>query len=386
MMSWRRLLRLRVVGPSVLVFGLAAAAYAWSRGAADTGPIGSTVVDVSTGTIEDTLLVTGLVKPSVTIELRSEASGLVESISVKEGDRVVAGQVLLRLDSRVAQTAVLEAEANLQQARMQHAASELDLDEDTLLLRRKTLERTRALHEQGLISGADLETKELELRVAERSVERARRNQQINLARISQLEAAVERARAQLGHTIIRAPFDAWVTRRQVEVGSGVAGVSQSSSGGTVVMTLGDAREFSLQASVTAVDARRLAPGLPARLRLDSDPERVWSGTVSTVANAGDQDQQTRLTTFPVTIVVDGVTDAAWINVPARAEIVLKARNDVMVVPDTCIRTDASGRTHVFLHEAGRPARSQDVQIGTVSSDRVEITGGLALGQSLLCR
>jgi HlyD family secretion protein len=255
-----------------------------------------------------------------------------------------------------------------------------------VLLRRKTLERTRALHEQGLISGADLETRELELRVAERSVERARRNQQINLARISQLEAAVERARAQLGHTIIRAPFDAWVTRRQVEVGSGVAGVSQSSSGGTVVMTLGDAREFSLQASVTAVDARRLAPGLPARLRLDSDPERVWSGTVSTVANAGDQDQQTRLTTFPVTIVVDGVADAAWINVPARAEIVVKSRDDVMVVPDTCIRTDAGGRTHVFLNEAGRPARSQDVQIGTVSNDRVEITSGLSLGQSLLCR
>jgi RND family efflux transporter MFP subunit len=382
----RRFLRFRIVAPVLLVSVLAIGVYAWSRGSADAGPVGSTVVEVNTGTIEDTLLVTGLVKPSVTIELRSEASGLVESIAVKEGDRVVTGQVLLRLDSRIAQTAVLEAEANLQQARMQHAASELDLDEDTVLLRRKTLERTRALHEQGLVSGADLETKELELRVAERSVERARRNQQINLARISQLEAAVERAKAQLAHTIIRAPFDAWVTRRQVEVGSGVAGVSQSSSGGTVVMTLGDAREFSLQTSVTAVDARRLEPGLPARLRLDSDPDRVWPGAVSTVANAGDQDQQTRLTTFPVTIVVEGVTDAAWINVPARAEIVLKSRDDVMVVPDTCIRTDAGGRTHVFVHEAGRPARSQDVQIGTVSSDRVEITGGLSLGQSLLCR
>ena len=46
------------------------------------------------------------------------------------------------------------------------------------------------------------------------------------------MKASAEQARAQLQHTTIRAPFDAFVLRRQVEVGSGVSGVSQSSSGG----------------------------------------------------------------------------------------------------------------------------------------------------------
>jgi macrolide-specific efflux system membrane fusion protein len=386
MARFRRLFRFWIAVPVLLLVVLGTGAYWWTHASDDAGPVGGSTVTVATGTIEETMLVTGLVKPSVTIDLRSDASGLVESIAVKEGDRVLPGQELLRLDSRVAQTAVQEAEASLKQARMQQAASELDLDEDTVALRRKTLERTRSLQEQGLVARSELETRELEVRVAERGLERARRNLETNLARISQLEAAVERAQAQLQHTIIRAPFEAWVIRRHVEVGSGVAGVSQSSSGGTIVLTLGDAREASLQAKATAADARRLKAGMTARLRLDSDPDRVHPGHVQSVATAGDQDAQTRLTTFPVVIAVDGAADASWINVPAQVEIVLGSKADTIVVPDTCVRTDPGGRTHVFLQDGSTPARSHTVQLGTVAKDRVEIRGGLAVGQTLLCR
>ena len=132
----RRLLRLRVIAPLIIVVMMGTGAYWWTRAAAESAPPGGSTVTVGPGPIEEINIVTGLVKPSVTIELRSEASGLVESIAVREGDRVLPGQELLRLDSRVAQTAVQEAEASLKQARMQQAANELDLDEDTVALRR----------------------------------------------------------------------------------------------------------------------------------------------------------------------------------------------------------------------------------------------------------
>ena len=382
----RRLLRLRVVLPLFMLALAGAAAFMWMRKPLDAAPIGGSTVTAGTGNIDEIMAVTGLVKPSVTIDLRSDASGLVESIAVKEGDRVVPGQELLRLDSRVAQSAVQEAEANLQQARMQQSAEELDLDTDTVEVRRKTLERTRQLFAEGLIAPADLEAKELELKASERQLERARRNLNTNLARITQLEAAVERAQAQLQHTIIRAPFEAWVIRRQVEVGSGVAGVSQSSNGGTVVLTLGDARKASLQAKVTAADARKLKPGMVARLRLDSDPDRTRPGHIESVATAGDQDQQSRLTTFPVVIAVDGSADSSWINVPAQVDIVLRSRQGVVVVPDTCVRTGAGGATHVFVKDGTQPPRSQDVTLGFVTKNTVEIAKGVTVGQTLLCR
>ena len=382
----RRLFRVKVLAPLIVVVMAAAGVFWWTRPRVDAAPVGGSTVTAEKGSIDETMVVTGLVKPSITIDLRSDASGLVESISVKEGDRVLPGQELLRLDSRVAQTAVQEAEASLTQARTEQAASELDLDNDTVALRRTTLERTQSLFKQGLVAREVLDTKELELKVSERQLERARRNLETGRARISQLEAAVERAKAQLQHTIIRAPFEAWIIRRQVEVGSGVAGVSQGSNGGTVVLTLGDARKFSLQAKVTASDARKLKAGMIARLRFDSEPDRPRPGHVESVAAAGDQDQQTRLTTFPVVITVDGAADASWINVPAQVDIVMSTRNDVIVVPEKCVRTEADGKAHVFLQQTSQPTRSQPVQLGISAKDRIEIASGLSAGQSLLCR
>jgi len=205
--------------------------------------------------MEDVLVVAGVVRPAVTIDLRAEASGIVESVAVREGDRVEAGQELVRLDSKLAQAALERAEANLRQAELQDAATKLDLDEDSVALKRKALERARSLHERGLIPTEQLEQRDLEWRVAARALERARRTVEGSQARIAQAKAEVSQAGTQLQHTTVRAPFDAFVLRRLVEVGSGVAGVSQSASGGSILMTLGDARQSALYAKATATCA-----------------------------------------------------------------------------------------------------------------------------------
>jgi multidrug efflux pump subunit AcrA (membrane-fusion protein) len=109
----------------------------------------------------------------------------------------------------------------------------------------------------------------------------------------------------------------------------------------------------------------------------------VIRARLQTVSSAGEVDQQTRLTTFP--IVIDVTTDegAAWINVPAQAEIVLSVKKDVVVLPDHCLRTDPSGRSSVNLQGAETP---MTVEVGTVSRERVEIASGLEAGQTVLCR
>ncbi|HQX81596.1 MAG TPA: biotin/lipoyl-binding protein, partial [Vicinamibacterales bacterium] len=366
MSKLRRLFRLRNIVGLLIVAG---AAIGWRfafQSAVPVAETGSKEHTVATATIEDLLLVNGLVKPAVTIDLRAEASGLVEAVFVKDGDRVKAGQELIRLDSRVAHTAVQEADANLKQAEMQQAAAEIDLDEDTLALRRKTRDRTKELLAKGLVASSELETRELEVRVSERALERARRNMDTNRARIEQLKAAVERAQAQLQHTIVRSPLDAWVIRRHVEVGSGVAGVAQSSTGGTIVVTLGDARQASLQAKVTAADARRLKTGLATRLKLDTEPDKVRNGRVQSVAAAGEQDTATRLTTFPVIIEVEVDPNSSWINIPAQAEIVIGQRPEVLVVPDGCLRTTPGGQPQAFIKSGSGPPTSVTVELGTV--------------------
>jgi multidrug efflux pump subunit AcrA (membrane-fusion protein) len=335
--------------------------------------------------MEDVLLVAGQVRPAVTIELRAEASGIVQFVAVKEGDRVEAGQELVRLDSKLAQSAVEQAEANLRQAELSDAATRLDLDEDTLAIRRRNHDRAQELYDKGLLARDQYEQRQLEYRSAERAAERVKKNIEASQARIAQARAAVDQSRTQLQHTTIRAPFDAFVLRRQVEVGSGVAGVSQSASGGSILMTLGDARESALYARATAADARRLSPGQTSRVRLDSDATQVLPAVVQSVSTAGDVDNSTRLTTFPVVIALKAQPPGGWVNVPGQAEIVLGATADAVVVPERCVRTDQSGRSYVVARQQTGD-RTRTVEVGVIHEDRIQIRSGLEKGQTVVCR
>ena len=240
----RRLLKI-LVGLLVLV-GVGYGSFLWLWPKPTLSALSTQTIEAEVAQMEDVLLVAGQVKPAVTIDLRAEASGIVQFVAVKEGDRVAQGQELVRLDSKLAQSSLDQAEANLRQAELQDASTKLDLDEDGLELKRRNLERSKSLFEQGLLARDQYELRELEYRSALRGMERAKRGVEGSQARITQVRATVDQARTQLLHTTIRAPFDAFVIRRSVEVGSGVAGVSQSASGGTILMTLGDARESAL--------------------------------------------------------------------------------------------------------------------------------------------
>lgn len=383
-MARSRLLRWRYVVP---VLGVGAIGWMVVASRRPTGSVTASQPPyrVERGSLEETMFVNGIVKPAVTIDVRSEASGLVEEVHVDEGDRVTTDQVLVTLDSRVAQSAVQEAEASLRQAEMQQTVARLDLDEETLALRRTELGRQRALRDEGLVALQAVEAAEQQVRLAERALERAKVGLESSEARIEQLRAAVDRAHTQLQQTTIRSRLDAWVIRRHVEVGSGVAGVSSSTNGGTVIVTLGDATRASLSSQVTAADAKRLQPGMPVRIRLDSDPDRAVTGTVERVSAAGDVNEQTRLTTFPITIRVATEEDAAWINIPAQAEIVLALHPDVVLVPDRCLNTDAAGRTTV-MHESNGVVAPRAIEVGVVSADVVEAVSGIAEGDTLRCR
>jgi len=368
----------------VVVAGMGWGAWAAFWPKTSSAALREEAIAAEVSSMEDVLVVTGLVKPAVTIDLRAEASGIVEAVAVREGDRVVEGQELVRLDSKMAKAALEQADANLRQAELQDAATRLDLDEDSLELKRKTLERTQALFDRGLIAKETLETRELEYRVAQRGVERAKRNIESSQARIAQMRASASQAQTQLQHTTLRAPFDAFVLRRLVEIGSGVAGVS-STTGGSILMTLGDAKQSALYAKATAADAKRLKPGLAARVRLDSDTSDVLNGVVKSVSMAGDIDQSTRLTTFPVLVTLNAQPAGGWVNVPAQADIVLSASTRSVSVPERCVRTDPSGRSWVRVR--GKTGdRSRTVEVGVIQKDRIQIRSGIDAGDLVVCR
>lgn len=340
---------------------------------------------VSAASIEETIITTGVVRPATTVELRAQTSGLVEEMLVQPGERVRRGQVLVRLASALADAAVDEAEAQLRQAYLQETLTQLDLDHEAVELERRAYERAQDLHERGLLSTNDLEQHRLRLRLAERALERNRSARRSSLAHIDQARAKVERARAQQELTVVRAPFDATVLRRFVDVGSGVSGVGQSSDGGTVLMTLGDSRRSAFHASVTAADAQRLEAGMPARVRFETAGGELVEGQVALVSSAGEVNAASQLATFPIVVTLTSArTD--WVNLPARAEIVVNVAPSSTVVPPGCIRTDDEGRSYVLVETGDEAPERRDVELGAIQPDRLEIRSGLEPGQLVRCR
>jgi hypothetical protein len=103
------------------------------------------------------------------------------------------------------------------------------------------------------------------------------------------------------------------------------------------------------------------------------------------VSTAGDVDQTSRLTTFPIVITLNTQPAGGWVNVPAQAEIVLSATADSITVPERCVRTDPSGRSSVRVrNQLGDRARP--VEVGVVQGDRIQIRSGLEKGQTVVCQ
>ncbi len=147
-----------------------------------------------------------VVVPSHDVELVSPVRGVIRKILVEEGDRVKKGDLLVELDSEVAEAQLAIEEFNAK------STAALEAAEANLRVKRADYQRQKTLHEKGVGSDADLEKAEFELKYAQSlvTVEKEKRT-------LGQLRVKLQRAR--LEELRIRAPFDGIVMRKLQDVG-----------------------------------------------------------------------------------------------------------------------------------------------------------------------
>ena len=172
--------------------------------------------------------------------LAAQASGRVLALAVKAGDRVKAGQSLLRIDERELQASVAGGDAAVAQAQAGLTQAEQQLN------------RTRDLRQQGFVSSAALDTAQAQLKVAQ--------------AALQQAQAARSQATLARGHAQITAPFDGVVLATLIEAG-------ELAAPGRPVLTLyapGQVRAV-LQVPASRAAAVRGASGVEVQL-----PDGSW--------------------------------------------------------------------------------------------------------------
>lgn len=375
----RNIKRAVVAGLSAAVLATSAVGgYAWLKKPA-AAPAG-TVVEVTRGSLTETAAASGRIEPDVQVEVKSRASGEVIEVLVKEGDRVEAGQLLVRLDPTDAERDLAEAKVARDRARAELGAAQAslnvaDLEQKNSQVSQELAEKSASL---GLGTSDAARTAGHATKVAGANLTLKRAQLGSSQAALKTAELAVQNAELRLKETKIYAPIAGTVLDVAVEKGTIVSSALTNVSGGSAVMTLADLANLRIIGAIDEAQIGRVAVGQRVDIRVDAYADRVFQGVVDRVSPLGKEESS--VVTFDVEIVVKD-RDASLLRsgMSADVEIITSEQKDVLLVPLLAVQTAGKRR---FVRLAGGEERT--LRTGSTDGTSMVVLEGLAEGDDVL--
>lgn len=264
------------------------------------------------------------------VALSAEVTAKVVESRLREGRRVAAGDLLLRLDDAdfLKRLAVAEAEQTSAQGGVAQSHTELSVWRHHLGSAERDLQRARSL-------ATDRNLSEQQLRSAEDAVKEARGNVERLTSLVTQTEANLQAAagradliRLQLDKTRIEAPIDATVVTKAIEVG-------ELATPGRVLTLLVDLSQLELRVFVPERDLGKIQLGGPALVSVDAFPERYFPAKVARVDQRAQftprdihmPEERTRMV-FGITLAIENAEGILKPGMPADAWIKWRAEVD----------------------------------------------------------
>ncbi|HEX9161274.1 MAG TPA: efflux RND transporter periplasmic adaptor subunit [Thermoanaerobaculia bacterium] len=342
-----------------------------------------------------------------TLAARREATvspkiaGVIAQMPLLTNRPVHAGDVLAVLESSdlaaqraEAQAAVAEAEAALQTTQsgnvpLTNAQDRKAVHEARAALdnARNTLQRREELFKQGGISKKELEASQLavtqaedDLRVAEASMNLHGGITNPGDVRVAQARAAQARDHlanltAQVGYTVVRAPFSGVVTQQFQYQG-------EMASPGSKLATIADTSALIAKMQVGEETATRLKPGDAVTVLPDDQPGRPFPGTINLVGRAADPQSRS----VEVWVAVPNPSGVLRPNGVARVVIAAQSVDNAVIVPSSAVTLDATNGNSgtVMVVDNKSIAHEVHVTTGVRSGGHTQITSGLSGGETVV--
>lgn len=323
-------------------------------------------VAVETGRVETTVSNTkaGTVKARRRAKMAPENAGMVIEVPAVEGQRVEAGQPLVRLNDATQRAQLSLARESLKAS--QAALLEACLSRDRA---RREFSRKRELAAQNVISTDALDSLETAYQVAEASCNAAG-------AQAARAEAQVAVAEAELVKMVLRAPFAGVVAELDVEVGEWIT-PSPPLLVAPPVADLIDPSSLYVSAPMDEVDSGRIREGQRARVTVDSQPGRHFEGRVARVSPyVLDVEAQNRTVEIEVELDDRELASRLLPGTSADVEVILEVRDDALRIPAPALLAD----DRVLVVRDGR-LEERTVEVGLRNWDYAEVRSGVDPGQ-----
>ena len=274
----------------------AAAAPLTVRALHHRGHVQVVTAQVTDGTIIRRITATGTLQPVTTVQVGAQVSGTIATLGADYNSIVRQGQVLATLEPSLFRAALDEADAARDEAvaAAAQAAANRDAAQTVLTDASTKLARQEALARRQLVAQADLDAARIAYDSAAADLRRSSAQLDVAQAGVAQARAGVEQARVNLDHTTITSPVDGIVVARSVNIGQTVAAAVQA----PILFSIAtDLRHIQIEVDIDESDIAGVVPGEEVSFQVESYPNDVFSGMVTSVRVQPVAEQTTTATT-----------------------------------------------------------------------------------------
>jgi HlyD family secretion protein len=290
---------------------------------------------VEHGEIDDVVEATGTINAVITVQVGSQVSGSIAKLNADFNSRVHKGDVVALIDPALFRGALLQATADLENAKANLVAARANLEKAKagLVQTKADYDRAERLTKDGVMSLQQLDLAKSNYDSANASVGAAAANVTQAQAQVSQKDAAVAVAQTNLDYTVIRSPIDGTVVARNVDVGQTVAASLQAP---TIFTIAQDLTKMWVYAKTDESDVGNIKIGKAVSFKVDAFPKDTFHGAVSQV--------RMNATTVQSVVTYDTIIEFAnpelklFPGMTAYVTIPVDTVKNAMKLPNTALR------------------------------------------------
>jgi multidrug efflux pump subunit AcrA (membrane-fusion protein) len=334
---------------------------------------GTAIETIKPSTVEDFFAVAGTVRAKQTSALSSKITGTVAAVSVRTGDKVRKGQLLVQIDGRELHAELAGANAGLEEITWatKAAASALAAAQGQRELAATTYKRYQALLGKESVTRQEFDEVNTKFKVATAEMMRAEENLRALEAKKAQAEARISQAQALLSQANIVSPYDGIVTDKAAELG-------MLASPGTPLVTVEDAGAYRLEAQVGESSLAYAKLGAAVPVRVDA-LDTTLSGKVAEIVPAADP--QSRTFTIKIELPAEPLLRS---GVYGKASL-SRGERQVLLVPIGAV-LERGQLTGVFVVGQDGRAEFRLVKTGKRYGENFEILSGLSAGERVVVK
>ena len=417
----------------IVVLFLGAAWYVWDEtgaalreeiagtpGAPSGAPESVVTATVAPRRLTMTLSFVGRLVPRREVRVTSPTAGRVARVLFEYGDRVVAGQPLVELDTaevrqryRTARAEYLDArdrlrelqnwENSLEMSRVRRAVARAAME---LEARESKLAETALLLGKGIIPASEhaaaerrYNTQRLSHEAAVQDLESARAKADANALQIVRLKLENATARMQelettLENVTIPAPVSGIVLEPKGSQGTGEKGSSEplaagrSVSEGGYLLSIGDLEGLAVAGRIDEVDVVKVRPGQRVGISGDAFPDLDLEGEIARISPQSQRGGSGRVPTFGVTATIDRLADEhrerLRLGMSANVVIVVRDEPAALLVPLAAVRGEPGKNWLRVRSGEDGTVRRVPVEVGATTLNEAEIVRGIEAGDEVI--